>query len=66
VRALQAWIDLNRLRIYDELDLPRPTTTKAERKQNDGLVDLICGHPESNAMLEGSAPELGANGNASV
>jgi hypothetical protein len=63
-RALQAWIDLNRLRLYDELGLPRPTTTEAEREQNDRLIDLICGHVDFDISLEASAPILGTNGTA--
>lgn len=42
-RALQSWVDLNRIRLYDELGLPRPASTEAEREQNDKLNELVLG-----------------------
>jgi hypothetical protein len=42
-RALRAWVDLNRLRLYAELGLANVATTDEEREQNDALVDLILG-----------------------
>lgn len=42
--ALQAWADLNRFRLYDELHLPHPGDADAERKTNfESLGNLIDG-----------------------
>ena len=41
--ALRAWVDLNRFRIYEQLGLPVPADSTAERDQNDSLEDLLLG-----------------------
>jgi hypothetical protein len=52
-RALQGWVDLNRFRLYDELGLPRPVTSQAERDQNDKLEDLALGEDSFVVKLVG-------------
>ncbi len=41
--ALRAWVDLNRFRVYDQLGMPVPADSNAERAQNDSLEDLLLG-----------------------
>jgi hypothetical protein len=49
--ALCAWVDLNRSRLYEQLGLPAPADTDAEREQNDALEDLRLGHDSYAARL---------------
>ena len=44
--ALQAWVDLNRFRLYDELHLEHPANSDAERETNDSLGDLLDGEED--------------------
>jgi hypothetical protein len=50
-RALRAWVDLNRTRLYSELDLPPVRTASEEREQNDRLVGLIFGQDSFESPL---------------
>lgn len=43
--ALSTMIDLDRFALYDYLRLPRPKTTKAERRTNAKLMDLLNHDP---------------------
>ena len=42
-RALRAWVDLNRFRLYEALGLPPVTSAQAERQQNKKLDNLMRG-----------------------
>jgi hypothetical protein len=58
-RALRAWVDLNRVRLYSELGLSPVTTAEEEREQNDRLEDLALGQDSFQATLSqgsGAAP----------
>lgn len=51
-RALRAWVDLNRFRLYEALGLPRVANTSAERLQNVELDDLMRGSVQFNTVLD--------------
>ena len=44
--ALQAWVDLSRFRLYDELHLEHPANSEDERATNKVLGDLFDGEDE--------------------
>jgi hypothetical protein len=50
-RALRAWVDLNRTRLYSELGLAPVYSTDQERDQNDRLQALIWGQDLFAAVL---------------
>lgn len=55
--ALCAWTDLNRVRLYEQLGLPRPASTDDERRQNDALEDLLLGNDTYTAELRTTTTE---------
>ena len=50
-RAMRAWVDLNRMPLYDRLGLAPISNTHDERSQNDRLEDLALGHDDFQADL---------------
>lgn len=56
--ALAAVADLNRFRLYDGLNLVRPTTVDAEREQNDMLRSFLSGADSYMAVYKNDATGL--------
>lgn len=54
--ALSVLIDLNRFRLYEELNLPTPNNTDDERRQNATLMKLLD-HEATVSLQYGSKPE---------
>ncbi|HMM95105.1 hypothetical protein [Phycicoccus sp.] len=58
-RALSAWIQLNRFRLYEALQLPPVRDAQEERDQNRDLEDLALGQPEYRAAFRRAATVSG-------
>lgn len=55
-QALIAWVDLNRFKLYETLQMPLPSDTETERTQNRGLANLDLDVPEYFSEYRSPAP----------
>ena len=60
-QAFSAWLDLNRFRLYDALQMEVPPSAAAERTSNSHLLDMVNGSTEFTMTYRKTLPGVPAD-----